>query len=78
MVGIIERLEQIVRERGRLPRCELTEYLTMCFSYYDEKDPTIIGMIKRACEDKGISLECETARCFITYECPRKSARQRW
>jgi hypothetical protein len=59
MVGIIERLEQIVRERGRLPRCELTEYLTMCFSYYDEKDPTIIGMIRRACEDKGISLKCE-------------------
>jgi len=60
MRGIIERIEKVVqRYGGKLPRCELTEYLGNCFVYYDEKDPTIIGMIKRACEDKGISLEYE-------------------
>jgi tetratricopeptide (TPR) repeat protein len=60
MVGIIERIEMVMQKYGgKLPRCELVDALANNFGYYDEEDPTIIGMIRNACRDLGISLEYE-------------------
>ncbi|AIG97414.1 hypothetical protein AFULGI_00006130 [Archaeoglobus fulgidus DSM 8774] len=55
-MGLLEKLEEMVRKRGWIYRCELTEVFVNNFRFYDENNPTISGSIEKVCREFGFDI----------------------